>query len=89
LAEEPLPARTSKTITSRSGLEQEFQRIRLNGYAVDDEEYTTGVACVSAPIREEGVVVAAYTVSAPVHRFNESREQLVSNVMSFAGRASS
>lgn len=64
-----LEPRTPRTITSRAELERELDEIARRGYAIDDEENTSGVRCVAAPLRSaEGLVVAAISVStlAPV-----------------------
>ncbi|HMM35717.1 MAG TPA: IclR family transcriptional regulator C-terminal domain-containing protein, partial [Thermoanaerobaculia bacterium] len=46
VAEMPLTRFTQRTITDRSLLARELDRIADAGYAVDDEEYVLGVACV-------------------------------------------
>jgi IclR family acetate operon transcriptional repressor len=43
-----LEARTSKTITTIPRLMSEIHKVRLLGYAVDDEEDAQGVFCVGA-----------------------------------------
>jgi len=44
-----LVARTKKSITTLTGLKKEIERIRLVGYAIDDEEDAQGIFCVGAP----------------------------------------
>lgn len=60
------PARlTSKTITSLSAMRRELDRVREQGYALDDEEGFPGIRCVAAPIRDKtGAAVAAISLSA-------------------------
>jgi IclR family acetate operon transcriptional repressor len=72
-----LEARTPHTIVDQADLRAELDRIRSAGYAVDREEFTLGVTCVSAPVIENGVVVAAYTLAAPTDRFDRDRDALV------------
>lgn len=83
----PLVAETPRTIVSPGELDLEFERIRLRGYAVDEEEFREGVACVAAPVIESGHVVAAYSISAPAERFGRRREELTEAVLLASRRA--
>jgi DNA-binding IclR family transcriptional regulator len=83
-----LTKRTPATITSRKALDREFEQIRHDGYALDREEFSKGVTCVSAPITEAGVAVAACTISVPTARFHEREEQLREAVVDAARAAS-
>jgi IclR family transcriptional regulator, acetate operon repressor len=86
LATHPLEPLTSRTITDRAELEQEMAWIREHGYAIDDEEFAAGVACVAAPIRIGSAAIGAYSVSVPLARFRERRQWLIEAVRS-AGQA--
>lgn len=46
----PLTRFTPRTLVSRRELQQECDRIRRRGYAVDNEEYIEGIRCIAAPI---------------------------------------
>jgi len=48
--QEPLEAKTEKTITSPEGLREELCLIAENGYALDNEEITRGITCVAGPV---------------------------------------
>jgi DNA-binding IclR family transcriptional regulator len=50
LKEYGMRRRTSKTIVVSARYLQELERVREQGYAVDDEENNYGVRCVAAPI---------------------------------------
>jgi DNA-binding IclR family transcriptional regulator len=89
LRSHPLAHLTRHTIVQRDMLESEFARIRQSGHAFDDEEFREGVACVSAPVIDDGVISAAFTVSAPVERFRERRRELVDAVLAAAHAVSS
>ena len=73
LRHHPLTLLTKTTITSREELEVELERIRASGISLDREEFADGVSCVSAPVLEQGVVIASYTVAAPTARFDLDR----------------
>ncbi len=65
----PLEPFTERTITDRNVLASELDRIRVSGYAVDNEEYVLGVACVAVPVRDRhGDVVAAIAVQGATAR---------------------
>lgn len=72
-----LPARTPNTITNREELESALVNIREQGYAVNDEEGTSGLRTVAAPVfGPTGGVVGALSVSAPSRRIQEARTTL-------------
>jgi IclR family acetate operon transcriptional repressor len=43
-----LPSRTKRTITDLAALDEDLERIRRQGYAIDDEEDADGVRCVAS-----------------------------------------
>ncbi|MFQ5926304.1 MAG: IclR family transcriptional regulator, partial [Terriglobia bacterium] len=64
IQEHGLPKRTGKTITSYARFLRELERVRTQGYAVDDEENSPGARCVAAPIFNSlGKVEASVGVS--------------------------
>ena len=64
----PLTRFTEHTITDRTLLEKELDRIVAAGYSVDNEEYVAGVACVAVPVRVGPDPVAAVAVHAATAR---------------------
>ena len=65
----PLRAYTRTTVTSLTKLARICERVRADGFAVDDGEYIAEVTCVAAPIRDpEGIIVASVGISSPVTR---------------------
>jgi IclR family transcriptional regulator, acetate operon repressor len=65
---------TAYTITEPDRLAAELEAVRVQGYAVDNEERTAGMRCVAAPIRNVyGEVIAGLSVSGPVSRVTRDR----------------
>ncbi len=59
-----LPSMTRTTITTPSQLEQELEKVRAEGVAVDNEENHEGIICVGGPIfASQGKVIAALSIS--------------------------
>jgi DNA-binding IclR family transcriptional regulator len=70
----PSQSRTPNTITSNEVLETELDRIRTQGFAIDNEENEVGICCVGAPILDyTGKAIAAMSISGPSDRMNRER----------------
>ena len=65
-----LPAFTEETITDRESLHEELATIRKQGYAFDHEERIEGLRCVAAPVKNNGEVLGAVSVSGPSRRMD-------------------
>jgi DNA-binding IclR family transcriptional regulator len=61
------------TITSIDDLFKELEKIRKQGYAIDNEEYYEGVRCVAAPIRAGGKIVAALSITGSIFTMTMER----------------
>ncbi len=85
-----LIALTSCTITDADLLLLELEKIRRQGYALDNEEAFPGIRCIAAPIRERsGNVVAAISATVPAQRLGSERiPELIGMVMETASRVS-
>ena len=60
---------TPRTITDRQVLASELDRIVNSGYAVDNEEYVLGVACVAVPVySRHGEVIASVALQGATAR---------------------
>ncbi len=88
LKESPLKPYTRQTITDPQALMHQFDQIRRQGYATDNEEYEDSVKCVAVPIRNyTQQVVAGMSLSGPAHRLSDHRlrEELIPLIVD-AGR---
>ncbi len=66
-----LPSFTDRTVTDVDRLVSIVDQARIDGYALDDEEYLLGCRCVAVPLLLDAGgsgVVAALSVTAPVFR---------------------
>jgi len=71
LADRGMEKRTAKTITSAPKLLKELEKVRSQGYAVDDEENNIGARCVGAPIfNQSGAIEASLGLSGTTQHVN-------------------
>ena len=71
-----LQSKTHRTITSRTQLTAELEKVRKTGFAIIDNELENGLVAVAAPVfNHDGKVVAAISISGPDARI--SRAQLI------------
>lgn len=68
-SKEPLPSLTSNSITSLEELKKHLKKIRIQGYAVDREEYKTDINCLGVPIINGNEAIAAISITGPASRF--------------------
>jgi len=69
LGRKKLPRFTERTITERGRLQEELQKVRSRGYAVNQEETILGAILVGAPIFDaSGTVCGAVSISLPTAR---------------------
>lgn len=71
LASGDFVALTPRTITDRELFLEELEKVRECGFAVDDEEFESGLRCIATPLVVGGKVVAALSGSAPVGRLTD------------------
>jgi IclR family transcriptional regulator, KDG regulon repressor len=65
-----LVTHTGRTLTTRLALDAELEKVRRQGFAVDDEEHEYGIRCIGAPVfGHTGEVLAALSASWPTFRF--------------------
>lgn len=69
---EKLAPRTANTITDPKALLNLIEEVRVNGYALDDEESEVGTRGLAAPVRDaSGKVIAAVGLSGPMQRLTK------------------
>ena len=81
-------AYTSTTITDMVALREVLRKIRTQGYALDNQEYSLGVCCYAVPIYgSKGTVVASVSVSIPSVRVSPGVEAEALRVLSETSRS--
>ncbi len=69
-----MSAYTEATITTRSALRAELDKVRLAGYAVAVDELEVGLTAIAAPVRNaHGDVIASMSVSGPTFRLDQDK----------------
>ncbi|HUA16735.1 MAG TPA: IclR family transcriptional regulator [Verrucomicrobiae bacterium] len=87
IGERGMEKRTAKTITSLSRLLKELEKVRAQGYAVDDEENNLGARCVGAPIfNQQGTIEASVGLSGTIHQVNEQTMPRILEALKDAAR---
>lgn len=61
---------TLNTITDQAQFLKEIEKVRLQGYAVDAEEWSNGINCIAVPLHDaSGDVVAGISISGPTSTY--------------------
>lgn len=65
---------TPKTISNVEELYRELQQVRMQGFAIDDEEHEKGHRCIGAPIYDyRGDIIAALSASGDIRILTDDR----------------
>jgi IclR family KDG regulon transcriptional repressor len=65
---------TSNTINNPEELKRHLQKIRQQGYTMDDSEHEADIKCAAAPLHDaSGKVVASISIAGPRFRINRER----------------
>lgn len=84
-----LPGNTEHSLTKLATLNEVLANVRNAGIAFDNEEAELGLRCVAAPVRDDqGLLVAAVSVSSPSERFSEHEKIWVPALKSCADEVS-
>jgi len=69
---------TARTITSLDKFTDELDKVRRNGYAINDEELSIGNRAVAAPIVDrQGYAVAAVNIAVPTPDYSRSQMEKI------------
>ncbi|MCD6082551.1 IclR family transcriptional regulator [Candidatus Aerophobetes bacterium] len=70
-----LPRFTENTITDEKALEEELQKVKEQGFALDRQEHEKDIRCIACPIRNhQGKVIAAISISGPTYRMDAEKQ---------------
>ena len=83
IEEEGLIHSTPNTIVDLSKLEEELAEIKQQGYAIDNEEWETGIRCVAVPVfTGKNTVFGAISVSGPAGRLPQDSDCEIAELIS-------
>lgn len=88
IEESGLDAYTPNTITSWNRFQAELEKIRKEGFAIDNEEIEVGLKCMAAPVFQNERVVAAISMSVPKERFDQKEAEYKQMVIRTANQLS-
>ncbi|MEA4912091.1 MAG: IclR family transcriptional regulator [Oscillospiraceae bacterium] len=83
IAAEGLPRTGKNTITAPSALKAELQKVRQDGFAIDDEESVVGARCVAAPIYNgahdviAAVSISSLTISSSIEELYRYKDMVI------------
>ena len=79
---ETLAPFTAETITDAGALSMELERVRRQGYAVDNMEHEFGIKCLAVPVfGSKGEVECGVSISGPSLRFGDDRLESMARTM--------
>jgi DNA-binding IclR family transcriptional regulator len=87
LAEHALDALTATTITDEADLREELRHVREQGYAIEVEEFSPGIACLATPLMQGSATVGAYSITAPAQRLVEHKDEYLECLRGAAAEA--
>ena len=87
VARSAMEKRTAKTITTLPRLVKELEKVRGQGYAVDDEENNLGARCVGAPVfNQQGSIEASVGLSGTINQVNQQTMPRILEALKDAAR---
>ncbi|EGO63101.1 IclR family transcriptional regulator [Acetonema longum] len=81
---------TFRTIVEEAEFLQELETVRLQGYAIDREEWSNGINCAAAPLYDAaGTIVAGISISGPTSVYSwEKIQEFVPLLIDYSHRIS-
>jgi DNA-binding IclR family transcriptional regulator len=73
LANVPLEAYTPHTLTDFEKLEAELERVKAQGYALDEEEFLPGLRCIAVLVGQSGRSNMGVAIQAPSMRMDNAK----------------
>ncbi|MFV0353032.1 MAG: IclR family transcriptional regulator, partial [Oscillospiraceae bacterium] len=83
IASTDLKRYTENTITDKAMFLEELSKVKENGFAVDNCEYTPDQICLSAPVINNMGTIAAISVSGRVKMMEKYRDQILPDLLSY------
>lgn len=77
LFKEPFEQFTEKTIKNVEELFQQLQEVKQTNIAYDNGEIIVSTDCIATPIRRQGKIVSAISVSTPSYRFDSAKKEVI------------
>ncbi|WP_282936806.1 IclR family transcriptional regulator [Paenibacillus sp. RC67] len=79
---------TPRTITDKMMFIKELEQVKVDGYAIDNQENEPGVRCVAVPIRNHtGQVIAAVSISTLVSNVDDNELEAFISVLKSTGES--
>ena len=86
IARDGMPKQTPHTVTDPEMFQEELERVRAVGYAVDEEESVEGVRCTAVPIFRAGnAIYGGLSISGPVNRMPRELIERMAKDLQIAG----
>ncbi|MGM1018838.1 MAG: IclR family transcriptional regulator [Actinomycetota bacterium] len=86
-APQPWESFTEHTITTRTALDVELDRVRQHGYSIDDEERNRGVRCMAVIVPTDAPFALALSVSGPIGEITDAHAPAVYRALTEAATA--
>lgn len=78
-----LPSYTENTITDKEIFKAELDRVREQGYAMDNGEYEPSQVCYAAPVMNNSGAMAAISVSGKKQDMLDSKQELIQEIIGY------